>query len=236
MDMTPKRWIATREYINRWFGDEDDVLRGLMPSAIKEGLPDIAVDAGTGRMLSMLCAMTGGGRGARTAIEVGTLGGYSAIWIARALGINGRLFTIEAEPSHAAFARRMLHAAGVADRTEVIDGRGLEALPRLISALGSSQCVDFVFLDAIKTEYPGYFGQVADAMRPGGLIVADNTLGSGSWWVDGVDPGLAGAPKAEAEAARAGAHELCRSMAADERFECGMIPIREGLLIGRRKI
>lgn len=235
MDMTPERWTATTQYINALFGQEDEPLRGLMARAVQDGLPDIAVDAGTGRVLSLLCAMTNSGRGAKVAIEVGTLAGYSAIWIARALAPGGRLYTIEAEPKHAAFARRMFVEAGVSDRVEVIEGKGLDVLPALINTLAQTPTVDFVFLDAVKTEYPAYFDQIATSIRPSGLLVADNTLGSGRWWIDALDPGLTGAARAEAEASRRAADELCRTLAGDPRFESAMIPIREGLLVGRRR-
>ncbi len=234
MQMTPERWGATTRYINEIFGQEDETLRTLMERAVREGLPDIAVDAGTGRVLSLLCAMTNGGHGARVAVEVGTLGGYSAIWIARALAPGGRLYTIEAEPKHAAFARRMFGEAGVADRVEVIEGKGLDVLPSLLERDGARDGIDFVFLDAVKTEYPAYFERVAARVRPGGLIVADNTLGSGRWWIDGLDPSLEGTARTEAEESRRAADALCRALAADTRFESAMIPIREGLLVGRR--
>lgn len=235
MEMTPQRWAATTQYINALFGQEDETLRGLMGRAVRDGLPDIAIDAGAGRLLSLLCAMTNGGRGARSAIEVGTLAGYSAIWIARALAPDGRLYSIEAEPRHAAFARRMFAEAGVSDRVEIIEGKGLDVLPSLVRRLGGPSSIDFVFLDAVKTEYPAYFEQVATGIRPGGLIVADNTLGSGRWWIDAIDPALTGEDREEAEASRAAADRLCRTLAADERFESAMIPIREGFLVGRRR-
>ncbi len=232
--MTPRRWEATSAYINGVFGHEDEALAGLMKRAVGEGLPAIAVDAGTGRVLSLLCAMTNGGRGARTAIEVGTLGGYSGIWIARALDAGGRLITIELDPRHAAFAQRMFVEAGVGERVEVRRGLALDELPRVLRE-SCVDGVDFVFLDAVKTEYPEYFEAVAESVRPGGLIVADNTLGSGNWWVDAVDGDLSGPRREEAESSRRAADRLCRIMAGDARFETAMIPIREGLLVGRRR-
>lgn len=235
MEITPERWRATSHYINSVFGHEDQTLRGLMARAVHEGLPDIAVDAGTGRVLSLLCSTTNSGTGARVAVEVGTLAGYSAIWIARALAPGGRLFTIEAEPRHAAFARQMLAEAGVGERVEVIEGPALDVLPGLLRRLGSADSVDFAFLDAVKTEYPEYFEHMAPTIRAGGLLVADNTLGSGSWWIDGCRATLTAEALQEAEASRQAADSLCRTLAADDRFEAAMIPIREGLLVGRRR-
>ena len=95
MEMTPERWAFTTTYLREVFGTQDEQLRTLMPRAVAAGLPDIAVSADVGRLLMLLTRMTGNGKGARLAIEVGTLAGYSGIWIARGLASGGRLITIE---------------------------------------------------------------------------------------------------------------------------------------------
>lgn len=218
MEMTPERWDYTRAYLRNTFGDEDAHLAGLMSEAVAAGLPDIAVSPEVGRLLSMLVSTTEG----RCAIEVGTLAGYSAIWMARALRDDGMLYSIESEDKHAAFAEQQLARAGVGDRVEVLRGKGLGVLDRLASEL-SPGSVDFVFLDAVKTEYPAYFQKVRPLIKVGGWLVADNVLGAGSWWID-----------AEDNDSRNAVDELNRTLASDPAFVATAVPLREGLLLARR--
>lgn len=226
MDMTPERWRYTETYTRDVFGRQDAHLAGLMDDAVKRGLPDIAVSADVGRLLLMLTSMTRG----RLALEVGTLGGYSGIWLARGLAspsqanrAGGRLITIESEPKHADFAREQFLRAGVADRVEVRVGKALDVLPRLAKEIAHAS-VDVVFLDAVKTEYPEYWRLVKPLITPGGLIIADNVLGSGDWWID-----------AEGNSARDAADRFSRLVADDRDFETVAVPLRQGVLIGRRK-
>ena len=219
MRMTPERWDATTDYLTAVFGREDEQLRTLMPRAVEAGLPDIAVDAAVGRFLMLLMQIAG----ARTGIEVGTLGGYSAIWLARGLAAGGTLHTIESEPKHAAFARSEFEAAGVAGRVELHEGAGLDVLPELAERLGPGS-VDALFLDAVKPEYPEYLRAGMPTLRPGALVIADNALGGGGWWID--DPEGASESRDAMDA-------FNRALAADERFETACVPIREGVLIAR---
>lgn len=225
MDMTPQRWSNTSAYLQEVFGREDGHLAGLMDRAVREGLPPIAVSADVGRFLSLLVSTTNAGRGAEVAIELGTLAGYSGIWLARALAPCGVLHTIELDPHHADFAQRMFTEAGVAERVRLRRGAALDVLPEIARELGP-ESVDFVLFDAVKTEYPAYFELVRPLIRPGGLIVADNALGSRSWWIDG-------APGASPE--RDAVDAFNRTVAADPLFETAAVPIREGVLISRRK-
>jgi caffeoyl-CoA O-methyltransferase len=218
MDMTPDRWKYTANYSRDVFGRQDDHLAGLMPEGAAAGLPDIAVSADVGRLLMILTSMTRG----RLAIEVGTLGGYSGIWIARALAKGGKLITIESEPLHADFAQEQFRKAGVADRIELRRGTGLQLLPDLARELAAGS-VDVIFLDAIKTEYPAYWKIVRPLIAVGGLILADNVYGAGEWWIDSM-----GNPSREA------ADKFNRMVASDPDFETVAVPIREGVLIGRR--
>ena len=133
--MTPARWNSTRDYLLEVFGAQDDQLQTLTPRAVAAGLPDIAVSADVGRLLMLLTAMTGGGRGARLALEVGTLAGYSGIWIARGMAPGGRLITVESEPSHADFAEREFRAAGVSGSVEIRRGAAMRVLPSLAEEL-----------------------------------------------------------------------------------------------------
>lgn len=220
MEMTEQRWSYTNTYLREVFGRQDAHLAGLMTEAVARGLPDIAVSADVGRLLTILTSMTR----ARSAIEIGTLGGYSGIWIARGLAAGGKLFTIEPEPKHIAFARDQFRKAGVADRIEIVEGKALDVLPELTKRLRPGS-VDMVFIDAIKSEYPDYWHLVRPLIAVGGLIVADNVLGSGDWWIDDENP---------ANPMRAGADRFNRLVAGDDEFEAVAAPLRQGVLIGRR--
>src|SRR5688572_4844830 len=178
-DMTPEIWDFINDYSRDVFGDQDEHLAGLMDEAIAVGLPAIAVGPDVGRLLMILTAMTRG----RLAIEVGTLAGYSGIWIARGLARDGRLITIESEPAHADFAQREFETAGVSAAVEIRRGAAMDVLPVLAADLEPAS-VDFVFLDATKREYPDYFAVIRPLIAAGGLLVADNVLGSRTWWID----------------------------------------------------
>jgi caffeoyl-CoA O-methyltransferase len=218
VEMTPQRWQYTNEYSREVFGREDAHLAGLMKHAVARGLPDIAVSADVGRLLMMLTSMTPG----RRAIEIGTLGGYSGIWIARGLSPSGRLITIEPVDLHADFAIEQFKLAGVNERVELRRGKALDILPQLSRELGPLS-VDVVFMDAIKTEYPDYWQLVQPLIAVGGLIIADNVYGSGDWWIDHVN-----------DPSRAGADRFNRLVADDPVFEAVAVPIRQGVLVGRR--
>jgi predicted O-methyltransferase YrrM len=225
MDMTPERWTFTRDYLVDTFGAQDEQLQTLTPRAVAAGLPDIAVSADVGRLLLLLTRMTGGGGGARLALELGTLAGYSGIWIARGLSPGGKLITIESEPRHADFAQREFESAGLSGAVDVRRGAALRVLEDLASEIGSAT-IDFVFIDAVKREYPEYFQAIRPLIAPGGLLVADNVLGSHSWWID--EP-------AGRNPDRDGADRFNRLVAADPGFEAAAVPLREGLLIARRR-
>ncbi len=222
--MTPARWENTCAYLRDVFGNEDEQFRTLMARAVAAGLPDIAISAEVGRLLQLLTSMCNGGRGAAVAIELGTLAGYSGIWIARGLASGGRLITVEPEPKHADFAAREFVRAGAAGSVEIRRATALEALPALAHELGPAS-VDLAFLDAIKTEYSEYFQLLKPLLKPGGLLLADNALGSGSWWID--DP-----PGSKAE--RDAVDRFNRMVAADPAFTAACVPARQGVLIARR--
>lgn len=225
IEMTPARWEYTNSYLREVFGKQDEQLRTLMPRAIAAGVPDIAVSADVGRLLKLLASMTNGGRGAGTIVEVGTLAGYSGIWLARGLDPDprSRLLTIEPNHLHADFAQREFDTAGLAGRIELIRGPGLEVLPRLARELGFGS-VDVLFLDAIKTEYSQYLEIAKPLIARGGLLLADNVLGAG-WWIDD-PPGQ--------NASRDAADRFNREVASDPDFEAVAVPLREGVLIARR--
>lgn len=214
MEMTSERWEFTKTYSHEVFGAEDEQLAGLMDAAVAAGLPPIAVSADVGHLLKLLVAMTPGKR----ALELGTLAGYSAIWIARGLASDGHLTTIEYEPKHAAFAADQIERAGLADKVEIVVGAALEVLPGLAATWGPGS-LDFVFLDAVKTEYVDYFELVRPLLKSGGVLVADNVYGTGAGWIDQGH----------------GTDEFNRLVAGDPDFESTAVPLREGLLIALRK-
>ena len=205
-------------YLQELFGHPDWHLAGLMDQAVKRGLPDIAVPPEVGRFLTLLVSMIRG----ELAIEVGTLGGYSGISLARGLSPRGRLITIEPNELHADFAQDQFDTAGVGSQVEIRRGRGLEVLPKLQEELGADS-VDVIFLDAIKTEYPAYWEIVRPMIRVGGLILADNVLGSSEWEIDEI-----GNPSRDA------ADRFNRLVAGNRDFQTMIVPIGHGILIGRR--
>jgi len=162
-------WDAVDTYINDQLVGEDPVLDATLARAAAAGLPAHDVAPNQGKLLHLLARISG----ARAILELGTLAGYSTIWLARALPDGGRLVTLEAEPEHAAVARANLADAGVADRVEVVVGDALDTLPRLDGPF------DLVFLDADKQRNPEYLEWALRLTRPGSLIVADNVVRDG---------------------------------------------------------
>lgn len=212
------RWRAANAYTYEVFGHQDEHLAGLMSDAVAAGMPDIAVSADVGHLLKILTALTPG----RLALEIGTLGGYSGIWIARGLAPQGRMITIELEADHAEFARAQFERAGVAEQVEVIVGRALDVLAKLDL---EPQSVDVVFIDADKEAYPDYLAAVKPLIAPGGLLLADNVLGSGGAWID--EPTHPFIASVDA---------FNRLVAADPDFEATAVPLRSGVLIARRAV
>lgn len=203
------------DYIRALYAPEDAVLAQLREDADRAGLPPIAISADAGRLLQVLLTAIG----ARRVLEVGTLGGYSAIWMARALPADGRLLSLEAEPAHAEFARRQLERAGLVDRVEVRVGRALDLLPTL-----DGQLFDLVFLDADKEPMPTYLDWALRLLRPGGLVVADNTLRAGR---------VLDASSTDADTA--GVREFNRRLATDPRVLGILVPTHDGVGIGVKR-
>lgn len=159
---------------------------------------------------------------ARRVLEVGTLGGYSAAWMARALAPGGHLYTVELDAAHADFAESALAELGLAERVTVVRGAALEVLPGLLARVEGP--LDVVFVDAVKTEYAAYLAAVRGRLAPGSLFLADNVLGTNSWWV--TEPG---------SAARDAMDAFNRSLAQDADFDVCAVPAREGVLLARRR-
>lgn len=157
--------------ITRMFAQEDDGLRQALITAKEAGLPQIQISPIQGKLLQLLAIACH----ARNILEIGSLAGYSGIWLARALPPGGRLITLEINPKHAEIVRQSFVRAGVGDRAEVRVGNALEFLPRL----GNDAPFDLVFIDADKPSYPQYLDWALRLTRPGSIIVADNCIRSG---------------------------------------------------------
>ncbi len=154
--------------ITQVFAQEDEGLRFALANAKASGLPEIQISAIQGKFLQLLATMCN----AHRILEIGSLAGYSGIWLARALPVSGRLLTLEIDAKHAEVVRSSFEHAGVADRAEVRVGKALETLPKLTS----EDPFDLVFIDADKPPYPQYLQWALRLTRPGSIIVADNTV------------------------------------------------------------
>jgi predicted O-methyltransferase YrrM len=165
---------------------DDPVLSAALEASDAAGLPKIAVSPQQGKFLSLLAAATG----ARRILEIGTLGGFSTIWLARGAGPDGRVITLEYEPKHAEVARANIERAGLGDRVEVLVGAALDTLP---SVTGGP--FDLVFIDADKENNPGYLEWAVKLTRPGSIILVDNVIREGAILSPGDDAVLLGTRK-----------------------------------------
>jgi predicted O-methyltransferase YrrM len=163
---------AFDDVLNRVLHVEDDALRAAREDGAAAGMPDIEVSAQHGKLLSLLATMTH----ARRVLEIGTLAGYSTINLARGVGPDGRVTTLEFKPGYAEVARKNFERAGVADRVEVIVGAALDTLPRLADR---GETFDLFFIDADKENNVAYVEWAIKLGRPGSLIVVDNIARKG---------------------------------------------------------
>ncbi len=171
--MSQEQWSAVDEYIAGLLLPPDEALEMALADSAAAGLPDIAVSPLYGRLLTLLAQS----HDARTILEIGTLGGYSAICLARALPPRGRLFTLETNPRHAEVARSNIARAGLADRVEIVAGSAVDSLARL-AAEGAGP-FDLIFIDADKASYVAYLEWALRLSRSGTLILADNVVRQG---------------------------------------------------------
>jgi predicted O-methyltransferase YrrM len=169
-----QRWTAVDEYVAARLLASDSALESAVRASADAGLPAIAVSPPQGKLLHLLARL----HGSRTILELGTLGGYSTIWLARALPPGGRLVTIEAEPSYARVAAENIERAGLGDIVELRVGPALEQLPEL--AAEEPAPFDLVFIDADKQTTPEYFSWALELTRPGSVIVTDNVIRAGA--------------------------------------------------------
>ena len=168
-----ERWAAVDRYVDDLVVRPDRTMEQATSATAEAGMPPIAVSAAQGKLLHLIARMSG----ARRILEIGTLGGYSTIWLARALPPEGRLISLEIDPRHAEVARANLAEAGLADRAEVQVGPALATLEKL--AQDRQGDFDLTFIDADKVNIPEYFGWAVTLSRPGAAIVVDNVVRNG---------------------------------------------------------
>jgi caffeoyl-CoA O-methyltransferase len=175
---------AIEAAITRRFAAEDEGLRHALSAAKEAGLPQIQISPIQGKLLQLLAAACN----AQKILEIGSLAGYSGIWLARALPPTGKLITLEVNPTHANIVRDAFTKAGVSERTEVRVGKALDLLP----ALEGEAPFDLVFIDADKAPYPQYLDWALRLTRPGSIIVADNCIRHGQAFYEPEDKDMAG--------------------------------------------
>ena len=166
-------WADVDRYIGDTVVPQDEVLTEAIRASEAAGLPSIAVSASQGKLLHIIARAMG----TRSALEIGTLGGYSTIWIARALLGGGHMITLEADPKHAEVARANIARAGFAEIVDVRLGKALDTLPKLKAE--NQGPFDLVFIDADKVNIPQYYEWSLKLTRPGSLIVVDNVVRDG---------------------------------------------------------
>ncbi|MBW4210753.1 O-methyltransferase [Enterobacter asburiae] len=166
-----QKWSAVDNYMISSLIPEDDVLSQVLENNKRAGLPEHDVAANQGQLLALFVRMTQ----ARRILEIGTLGAYSSIWMARVLPPDGKLITLEADPTHADVARQNIRLAGLNDRIELIEGPALNSLENF----GDVPPFDLIFIDADKPNNPGYLEWALHYSRPGTIIIGDNVVRDG---------------------------------------------------------
>lgn len=202
------------DYITDLFAPEDDALRWIQAEAARRELPAISVKAHEGRLLQFLVRAVG----ARAVVEIGTLAGYSAVWMARALPPDGKLYTLEKSGKHAEVARASFTRAGVSERVELLEGDAHESLRRLHPRAP----FDFVFIDAEKAGYAPYLAWAVEHLRPGGMVAAHNAFRGGK------------VLKPESDDDRA-MQSFNRALADDLRLDSLILAIGDGMAVGIRR-
>ena len=185
--MNPEQWTAVDRYITDALIPADPVLEAALQASTDAGLPAISVSAPQGKLLHLLARING----AKTILEIGTLGGYSTIWLARALPVGGKVVTLELDPKHAEVARANFAQAGLAGVVELRVGKALDTLPQL----AAEKCgpFDLIFIDADKVSIPEYFTWALKLSRRGTVIIVDNVVRKGAVIEAGnTDPSIQG--------------------------------------------
>ena len=172
--MTQEQWTRVDDYLAGTLELSDAVLEAALDASRAAGLPAISVSPAQGKLLHLLARAMG----VRSILEIGTLGGYSTIWLARALPADGQLVTLELDPKHARVAQENFARAGVADIVELRLGAALETLPSLVA--DGRGPFDLIFVDADKPNIPAYFTWALQLSRPGSVIIVDNVVRGGA--------------------------------------------------------
>jgi predicted O-methyltransferase YrrM len=200
--MGQSQWTEVDAFLGSLLVEEDETLKEATAAAQRAGLPPISVSPAAGKFLYLLAKLLG----ARRILEIGTLGGYSAIWMARALPADGHLVSLEYNPRHAEVASGNIARAGLVGTIEIRVGAAADTLPKL--AAEGVEPFDMVFIDADKGGYPDYLDWALELTRPGSLIVADNVVRGGA-----VADGLSRDPNVQ------GVRSYLEKVAADPRLE-----------------
>ena len=172
--MSQNIWTAVDEYINQQLVPSDAALDAALAACADEGLPAISVTPSQGKLLHLLARALS----AKNILEIGTLGGYSTIWMARALPADGRLITLEAVAKHARVATENIAHAGLAEKVELREGKALDTLPEL--AAEGLEAFDLIFIDADKRNNPNYFDWALRLSHKGSMIIVDNVVREGA--------------------------------------------------------
>lgn len=171
--MKQQLFASVDKYISDLLAEEDDALKAVEQSIYDQGIPQISVSPNQGKFLQIMATLCG----ARNILEIGTLAGYSTIWMARALPEGGRMVTLEYDALHARVARENIERAGLAEKVEVRLGKAIDILPQLEQE--GAGPFDMIFIDADKPPYPEYYEWALKLSRPGTLIIADNVIREG---------------------------------------------------------
>jgi predicted O-methyltransferase YrrM len=215
--MTQKTWTAVDNYVSEMLVPSDKALDAALEASADSGLPEIAVAPNQGKFLMLLARSIN----ARNILEIGTLGGYSTIWLARALPKGGRVVTLEAVPRHAEVARSNFERAGLASMIDLRLGKAIDTLPKL--AAEKPAPFDFIFIDADKENYEGYYERGLTLLRPGGVMAIDNVLWNGAVADPKVHDPMTDAIRA-----------LNDKVAKDRRVAISLVPIGDGLTLARK--
>lgn len=205
-------------YIDSVFTNQDDLLEEVLHSIVENGMRSISVSPSTGKTLTMLVSISG----AKNILEIGALGGYSGICLARGFGKDGQLTSLELKEEYANLAHRNLSKAGFAEQVSYMTGPALESLEQLVN---ENKSFDFFFIDADKENYENYLDYCIRLAKKGALIVCDNVLANGSVAEENTEP------KRYTEFMK----KFNRTVAEQPRLESILIPIGDGITISRVK-
>ncbi|MFC0560570.1 O-methyltransferase [Halalkalibacter alkalisediminis] len=205
-------------YIDLWFGKQDDLLEEVLCSIKENGMPSISVSPSSGKLLTMLVSISG----AKNVLEIGALGGFSGICLARGFGQEGRLTSLELEEKYAKLAQSHLSKAGFGDQVSYMTGEALHSLEQLMK---DQKRFDLLFIDADKVNYEHYLNYCIRLAEPGALIVTDNVLAGGSVADTGVKP------KRYTEIMK----KFNETVANHPQLESVLLPIGDGMTISKVK-